>query len=84
MGQGAERRNRPGRHAAEIRLDAEHAAEAGRNADRAAAIGAQRQRRSRAASAADEPPDEPPGVLSRFQGLRVMPVKGESVTPFQP
>ena len=38
----------------------------------------------RAASAAEEPPDEPPGVFSRFQGLRVMPVSGESVTPFQP
>src|ERR1700759_1571483 len=38
----------------------------------------------RAASAADEPPDDPPGVLSLFHGLRVIPVSGESVVPFQP
>src|SRR5260370_21609920 len=37
-----------------------------------------------AASAADDPPDDPPGVFSLFQGLRVMPVRGESVEPFQP
>ncbi len=37
-----------------------------------------------AASAAEAPPDEPPGVLVVSQGLRVMPVRGESVTPFQP
>src|SRR5262244_3096446 len=30
------------------------------------------------------PPLEPPGVSAGFQGLRVMPVKGLSVTPFQP
>src|SRR4029078_3080119 len=30
------------------------------------------------------PPLEPPGVFSGFQGLRVMPVSGEPVTPFQP
>ena len=39
---------------------------------------------SRAASAAALPPDDPPGVLLKSQGLRVIPVKGESVTPFQP
>src|SRR5665213_3955324 len=39
---------------------------------------------NRAASAADDPPEEPPGVLFLFQGLRVMPVSGESVEPFQP
>src|SRR5579871_2303129 len=38
----------------------------------------------RATTAALEPPDEPPGVLSLFQGLRVVPVSGESVEPFQP
>ena len=38
----------------------------------------------RAASATAEPPDEPPGVIAGFHGLRVMPVSGESVTPFQP
>ena len=38
----------------------------------------------RAASAADDPPDEPPGVFFKFQGLRVMPVSGLSVEPFQP
>src|SRR4051794_25968729 len=37
-----------------------------------------------AATAAAAPPEEPPGVLSIFQGLRVMPVSGLSVTPFQP
>src|SRR6201996_7232393 len=39
---------------------------------------------NRAASAADEPPDEPPGVLVLSHGLRVMPVSGLSVEPFQP
>ena len=37
-----------------------------------------------AAIAAAAPPEEPPGVLAGFQGLRVMPVRGLSVTPFQP
>src|SRR3546814_8855418 len=37
-----------------------------------------------AATCAEAPPDEPPGVVSVFHGLRVMPVSGESVTPFQP
>ena len=36
------------------------------------------------ATAAAAPPLEPPGVVAGFQGLRVMPVSGESVTPFQP
>ncbi len=39
---------------------------------------------NRAASAADDPPDDPPGVMALFQGLRVVPVSGESVEPFQP
>src|ERR1700722_6171808 len=39
---------------------------------------------NRAASAAEEPPEDPPGVLALFQGLRVMPVSGLSVEPFQP
>src|SRR5437868_7489484 len=38
----------------------------------------------RAANAADDPPEEPPGVFSLFHGLRVTPVSGESVVPFQP
>src|SRR5579871_5529366 len=38
----------------------------------------------RPAIAADEPPDEPPGVFSVFHGLRVIPVSGLSVTAFQP
>ncbi len=38
----------------------------------------------RAASAADAPPDDPPGVLPRFQGLRVIPVSSQSPTPFHP
>ena len=37
-----------------------------------------------AATAAAPPPEEPPGVIFGFQGLRVMPVSGLSVTPFQP
>ena len=37
-----------------------------------------------AATAAAAPPEEPPGVFALFQGLRVMPVSGLSVTPFQP
>src|SRR5262249_21842057 len=36
------------------------------------------------ATATAAPPEEPPGVLSGFHGLRVMPVSGLSVTPFQP
>src|SRR5262245_30646615 len=36
------------------------------------------------ATAAAAPPEEPPGVFSLFHGLRVMPVSGLSVTPFQP
>ena len=78
-------RERPGRHAAEGRLEPEDAGEARRDADRAAAVGADvqarpcRQRSRRGAAAR-----EPPGVRVRSQGLRVMPVSGESVTPFQP
>ena len=37
-----------------------------------------------AATATAVPPDEPPGVLAGFQGLRVMPVSGELVSPLQP
>src|SRR6185369_8561119 len=36
------------------------------------------------ATAAAVPPDDPPGVLAGFQGLRVMPVSGELVSPLQP
>jgi hypothetical protein len=36
------------------------------------------------AAATAAPPEEPPGVLVGSQGLRVMPVSAESVTPFQP
>src|SRR6267154_6402257 len=39
---------------------------------------------SPAATAAPAPPEEPPGVRSRFHGLRVMPFSGESVTPLWP
>ena len=35
-----------------------------------------------AATAAPAPPLDPPGVRSGFQGFRVIPVKGLSVTPF--
>src|SRR6187549_1619248 len=37
-----------------------------------------------AATAAAVPPDDPPGVLAGFHGLRVMPVSGELVSPLQP
>ena len=37
-----------------------------------------------ASTATALPPLLPPGVRSRFQGLRVMPVSGESVVGFQP
>src|ERR1700684_451413 len=37
-----------------------------------------------AATAAALPPLEPPGVRSVFHGLRVVPVRGESVAAFQP
>src|SRR5262245_36570154 len=37
-----------------------------------------------AATAAAVPPDEPPGVLLKFHGLRLMPVRGELVSPLQP
>src|SRR3954447_10122852 len=37
-----------------------------------------------AATAAAVPPDDPPGVFAGFQGLRVMPVSGEFVSPLQP
>jgi hypothetical protein len=36
------------------------------------------------ATAAALPPDDPPDVRSGSHGLRVTPVSGESVTPFQP
>ena len=37
-----------------------------------------------AATAAAVPPEDPPGVLLKSQGLRVMPVSGELVSPLQP
>src|SRR3954467_5465860 len=37
-----------------------------------------------AATAAAAPPEDPPGVFAGFHGLRVIPVSGLSVTPFQP
>jgi hypothetical protein len=37
------------------------------------------------AAVSDEaPPEEPPGECFRFQGLRVVPCSGESVSAFQP
>src|ERR1700722_11064208 len=39
-----------------------------------------RRHHVRAASAADSPPDEPPGVRSRFHGLLVRPVKRLSLS----
>src|SRR5690625_5290256 len=35
-------------------------------------------------AATPAPPEDPPGVSERSQGLRVIPCKGESVTAFQP
>src|SRR5699024_4033860 len=37
-----------------------------------------------AATAADEPPDEPPGLCFRFHGLRVEPESSELVTLIHP
>ena len=37
-----------------------------------------------AATAAPEPPDEPPGVWARFHGLRARPSRSSSVMPFAP
>ena len=39
---------------------------------------------SPAATAAAVPPDEPPGVLLKSHGLRVIPLRGELVSPLQP
>src|SRR6476661_4737040 len=39
---------------------------------------------SPAATAAPAPPDEPPGVIAVFHGLRVTPCNGVSVTPLWP
>ncbi len=38
----------------------------------------------RAASAAEAPPDDPPGVFPRSHGLRVIPVSSQSPTAFHP
>ena len=37
-----------------------------------------------AVTAADAPPEDPPGVCVVFQGLRLMPVSSELVSPLQP
>ncbi len=55
-------------------LEADHAAEGGRLADRAARVAAEGRGARRAATAAAEPPEEPPGTRSRSHGLRVWPV----------
>ncbi len=82
--QRAERRS-PGSAAPAIgRLVRRRAGERGRDPDRAAAVGAERQRRHARATAAAAPPLEPPAVREVSHGLRVMPVSGLSVTPFQP
>ena len=81
----AERARREERHPPVRRLDAEDPGERRRDADRAAAVGAERERahagghRRRGAAA---------GAARRScegsHGLRVTPVSGLSVTPFQP
>ena len=53
------------------RLQADDAAERGRLPDGAAGVGAERHGRQPAATAAAEPPDEPPGTRAGSQGLRV-------------
>ena len=55
------------------RFQPDAAAVGGRLADGAAGIGAEGGDCLRAAMAAAEPPEEPPGMHSRFQGLRVTP-----------
>ena len=61
-------------HAAVRRLHADDAAERRRLPHRAAGLGAERDaRRCPAATAAAEPPDEPPGTRSGASGLRVGP-----------
>ena len=59
--------------AAEGRLQAEQAGEPGRDADRAATVAAVAMGSRPPATAAAEPPDDPPGVRSGFHGLRVVP-----------
>ena len=84
VGDGAHRRERIGRHAAEARLQTEVAAERCRDAHAAGAVGADRERphaggdrgRGAARGAARR--------LRRIPGLRVMPVSGELVSPLQP
>ena len=60
----------PARAAAVGRLDADDAGEDGRLADRAAGVGAGRARHESAATAAAEPPDEPPGTSWRLSPRR--------------
>ena len=84
MGDRAERRQRPGRDAAEGRLEPDDAAEARRDADRAAAVGADMQRAHAERRGHAAPPLDPPDVRARFQGLRATWPSGLSVTPFQP
>ena len=61
------------RDAAVGRLEPDDAAERGRLADRAAGVGAERERHQPAATAAAEPPLDPPGDAIGAHGLRVGP-----------
>ena len=61
------------RDAAVGRLEPDDAAQRGRLTDRAAGVGAERERRQPAATAAADPPLEPPGMRSSAHGLRIGP-----------
>src|SRR5215472_9625444 len=60
-------------HATVRRFEADDATERGRDADRAADVRTGRERCVPDASAAPDPPLEPPGEYAVFQGLRVTP-----------
>ena len=67
-------------HPAEGRPQPRHAARVGREADRAGDVVAMGQRHDAAATAADAPPLEPPGVCARDHGLNVRPRRSLSVS----
>ena len=85
MRYGAEGARGVGGHAAVARLQADEARERRRNPDGGRphrCRGETRRLPWRPATAA--PPEDPPGVMAGFHGLRVMPLSGPSVSAFQP
>ena len=70
-------------HPAVRRLEADHAGERRRDADGAADVRAGGEARHPGGESGAEPPDEPPGLYSRFHGLRVTPQIRESVIAAQ-